>query len=154
MHLRARLLTTQRLSRRGAARPLGERVCKALGAGLLLCALVLSLVLSPLLSRLHQLVHPGHGHPAAVAQTGSLSVNALPDGLAERSFWERLFSPHADGSPVCQLLDHSGSSDGPGLHPQAQLLELPTAPVLGPLRTGCAAGALAFFQARGPPTFF
>ena len=149
MHLRARLLPTPRRSRRGVARPLGERVRNALGAGLLLCALVLS----PLLSRLHQLVHPAHGHPAAVAQTGPLSVNALADGLAERSFWERLFSPHADGSSVCQLLDHSGSSDGPGLHPQAQLLDLPIASALGTLRTGCAAGALAFFQARGPPSF-
>jgi hypothetical protein len=113
-------------------------------------ALALSLALSPLLSRMHHVVHPGHGVVAMAAQAASANDALAP---AERSGLDRLFGSHAEGSQVCQLLDHSSTSDGAAPQVDVPLLDLPALSVLGQLNPSCVTGAVAFFQARGPPAF-
>lgn len=124
----------------------------------LVLSLLISVALSPLLSRIHHVVHPGHGAAAMAAQTASgnetLSpVSSATQAPAERSPLERLFGSHTEGSPACQLLDHSGTADGPLPQVQVALLVLPMILGLGQLKPSCATGPVAFFQARGPPAF-
>jgi len=118
----------------------------------LVFSLLLSLALSPLLSRMHHVVHPGHGVADSMqaALSPTLSATQAP---AERSPLERLFGSHTEGSPACQLLDHSGTADGPLPQAQVALLVLPIVLGLGQLKPSCATGPVAFFQARGPPAF-
>jgi hypothetical protein len=115
-----------------------------------LLALVLSLALSPLLSRLHHVLHLGHGVAVMAAQAANAQEALAP---AEPSELDRLFGSHAEGSQVCQLLDHSSTSDGAAPQVEVPLLDLPALSVLGQLNPSCATGAVAFFQARGPPAF-
>ena len=115
--------------------------------GLLALALALSLALSPVLSRMHHVLHPGHGAPVIAAQVHTPEVLAA----TERSALERLFGTHAEGSQVCQLLDHTGSADGAAPALEAVLLDVPALLVPCPFNASCAANAVAFFQARGPP---
>ncbi len=115
-----------------------------------LLALVLSLALSPLLSRLHHVLHLGHGVAVMAAQAANAQEALAP---AERSELDRLFGSHAEGSQVCQLLDHSSTSDGAAPQVEVPLLDLPALSVLGQLNPSCATGPVAFFQARGPPAF-
>ena len=117
-------------------------------AAVLLLALVFSLLVSPLLSLMHHVVHPGHGVAPMVAQS--------PNGqetLAELSSFDRLFGSHTEGSQACQLLDHSGAPDGPLPQAVVALLDLPLLLWLGQPIPTCATGRVAFFQARGPPEF-
>jgi hypothetical protein len=117
-------------------------------AALVLAALVFSLLLSPLLSRMHHLVHPGHGAAATVAQVANEQ-----EPMAELSAFDRLFGTHTEGSQACQLLDHSGACDGPLPHANVALVEAPLLLSLGqPLPTN-RPGRVSFFQARGPPEF-
>jgi hypothetical protein len=115
--------------------------------GLLALALALSLALSPVLSRMHHVLHPGHGAPVLAAQVHTPEVLAA----TERSALERLFGTHAEGSQVCQLLDHTGSADGAAPALEAVLLDVPALLVPCPFNASCAANTVAFFQARGPP---
>jgi len=150
MQTNAPSLTGLRLMGRGECVSMHPR---ARTAGWLL-ALVFSLLLSPLLSRMHQVVHSGHGAAAMAAQTPALAATG-PEALAptERSVFERLFGQHAEGSPVCQLLDHSSTSDGALQQANAALSDLPTHPWLGQSQITCATSSAAYFQARGPPAF-
>lgn len=118
----------------------------------LVFSLLLSLALSPLLSRMHHVVHPGHGVADSMQEALSPTLSATP-APAERSPLERLFGSHTEGSPACQLLDHSGTADGPLPQAQVALLVLPIILGLGQLKPSCATGPVAFFQARGPPAF-
>ena len=118
----------------------------------LVFALLLSLALSPLLSRMHHVVHPGHGVAASLQEVLS-PMSSGTQAPAERSPLERLFGSHTEGSPACQLLDHSGTADGPLPQAQVALLALPIILGLGQLKPSCASGPVAFFQARGPPAF-
>ena len=113
-------------------------------------ALVLSLALSPLLSRMHHVVHLGHGVAVMAAQATRANDALAP---AERSEFDRLFGPHAEGSQVCQLLDHSSTSDGPLPQLDVAVLDVPTLLWQSPSRSPCASRPVAFFQARGPPAF-
>lgn len=124
----------------------GGRVCAAWW----LLALALSLALSPLLSRMHHVVHPGHGGVALAAQAANAQVAVAP---AETSALDRLFGSHAEGSPVCQLLDHSSHSDAAGLDWDLAVWVVPTALWQSPVHSLGASAAVAFFQARGPPEF-
>jgi len=111
-------------------------------------ALILSLALSPLLSRMHQVAHPGHGVSMALAQT----VHAPDAGTPmARSALDRLFGLHTEGSSVCQGWDHSSSAEGAQPAGDLPLLAVPALLVLGLLPQRCAIGLLAYFQARGPP---
>lgn len=118
----------------------------------LVFALLLSLALSPLLSRMHHVVHPGHGVAASVQEALS-PMSSATQAPAELSPLERLFGSHTEGSPACQLLDHSGTADGPLPQAQVALWVLPIILGLGQLKPSCATGPVAFFQARGPPAF-
>ena len=122
----------------------------------LVLALLSSLALSPLLSRMHQVVHPGHGvavmrSAAAPLQRPAEASPALTP--ADRGLLDRLFGSHGDGTQTCQLLDQGHASDGAG--PQtawifaARVEALQTRGVL----TAPTSCTLAFFEARGPPAF-
>ena len=123
-----------------------------------LLALVLSLALSPLLSRMHHVVHSGHGG-VAIAATAAQAANAQvanpqsapPSG--ERPELDRLFGSHAEGSQVCQLLDHSSHSDAAGPQVDVAVWVVPTLLWQSPACSLGASAPLAFFQARGPPAF-
>jgi hypothetical protein len=122
----------------------------------LVLALLSSLALSPLLSRMHQLVHPGHG--VAAMRTAAVPLQRPAEASpaltpAERGPLDRLFGSHGEGTQACQLLDQGHASDGAGsqtawvfaarveaLQPRGVL----TAP------TSCN---FAFWEARGPPAF-
>jgi hypothetical protein len=110
--------------------------------------LVCALALSPLLSRMHQVLHPGHG-VAGLAVAVSSGHDLVSS--AERSALDRLFGQHAEGSPMCQSLDHSGNAEGAASPVLVSLLNLPALAVGMLWRSPCAMGAWAFFQARGPP---
>jgi hypothetical protein len=111
-------------------------------------ALALSLALSPLLSRMHHVVHPVHGVVAMAAQAANAQV---APAYAERSELDRLFGSHAEGSQVCQLLDHSSASDAAGPQLDVAVLVVPTLWWQSPSRSPCISRPVAFFQARGPP---
>lgn len=122
----------------------------------LVLALLSSLALSPMLSRMHQVVHPGHGVTAVFTATASSQTQAeAPPTFTpeDRGPLDRLFGQHGDGTQACQLLDHGHASDGAG--PQtawvfaAQVESLQVRSVLA-APTSCA---VAFFEARGPPAF-
>ena len=115
---------------------------------MLALALSLALVLSPLLSRMHHVLHPGHGMAVVSAQS-----HTAPEVLAAtaRSALDRLFGTHAEGSQVCQLLDHTPSADGAAPALALALWDLPALSVPCPFNASCAASFVAFFQARGPP---
>ena len=114
----------------------------------LVFALLLSVALSPLLSRMHHVLHSGHGMTVTAGQAANAQV---APASAERSEFDSLFGSHAEGSQVCQLLDHSSTSDGAAPQMDVPLLDLPALSVLGQLNPSCATGSVAFFQARGPP---
>lgn len=118
--------------------------------GVLALALSLALVLSPLLSRMHHVLHPGHGVAVMAAQ--SHTGPELGAGTA-RSALERLFGTHAEASQVCQLLEHSPCADGAAPAPALALLDVPALSVPCPFHAFCATRSVAFFQARGPPAF-
>ncbi len=110
----------------------------------LMFALVFSLALSPLLSRMHHVVHPGHGMANLATQSAEASDSFQID---------RLFGQHADGSQVCQLLDHSTASDGPLSSAPALLSCFSSLPLLALSQDGPKSGWIVFFEARGPPLF-
>lgn len=116
--------------------------------GMLALALSLALVLSPALSRMHHVLHPAHGVAAMAAQspTGQEVFAAT-----ERSALDRLFGIHAEGSQVCQLVDHTPCADGAAPALALALWDLPALTVPCPFNAFCAANTVAFFQARGPP---
>jgi hypothetical protein len=115
---------------------------------MLALALSLALVLSPALSRMHHVLHPAHGVAAMAAQspTGQEVFAAT-----ERSALDRLFGIHAEGSQVCQLVDHTPCADGAAPALALALWDLPALTVPCPFNAFCAANTVAFFQARGPP---
>lgn len=156
MHPTASHLNTLRPAGRGGRRPWG----KASGARTRSTAWVLwltcALLLAPLFSRLHQTLHPGHGHAALVTQISTLpDMAGVPSAhaTAERSVWERLFSPHVDGSTVCQLLDHGSTPQADGPQAPAWVFDVPALWLAPPPSRLGASGPVAFFQARGPPVF-
>lgn len=151
-------LSGLRLMGRGGLARLAARGHAAGVMWALVFALLLSLALSPLLSRIHHVVHTGHGAAALAAQPASVQeapspVSSATQALAERSPLERLLGSHTEGSPACQLLDHSGTADGPLPQAPVALLVLPLPLGLGHSNPSCATGPVAFFQARGPPAF-
>jgi hypothetical protein len=103
-----------------------------------------SLALSPLLSRMHHVVHSGHGLAKATLQVGAPS---------DRFQMDRLFGQHADGSQVCQLLDHGNPSDGPLPHTTAAPPSWVGLPIVDLSQHRPAPVWLAFFEARAPPLF-
>jgi len=109
-----------------------------------LLVLVCSLALAPLLSRMHLVVHPGHG---------LASANSQADASGDRFQMDRLFGQHADGSQVCQLLDHGSPSDGPVSSPTAALPSFASLPKVDFSQCRPAPVWLAFFEARAPPLF-
>ena len=113
-------------------------------ATLLLWALAWAMVLSPLLSRMHHVVHTGHSGASLAVQVNSEASDA-------RNLWDRLFGQHLDGSPVCQWLDHCQSSDGPVSSVPQGLSVLSAQEVQQHFESARSTPALAFFEARGPP---
>lgn len=115
-------------------------------ATLLLWALAWAMVLSPVLSRMHQVVHTGHSGATWVAPVNVQAADA-------RHLWDRLFGQHLDGSPVCQWLDHCQTSDGPHTTPPLGLSVMPAQELPQHLESTRTTPALAFFEARGPPQY-
>lgn len=124
----------------------------------LIVVLALSMALSPLVSRMHQVAHPGHGLAVATVLPVPLPVliaapQAIGSARADPGLLERLFGPHTEGSQLCQLLDHAQTGDAPLAPAPAVLLLAPSQAVYSPCVTAPATAALAYFQARGPPAF-
>lgn len=118
-----------------------------------LLALAFSLALSPLLSRMHHVVHSGHSG-VAMAATAAQAANAqVAPASGERPELDRLFGSHAEGSQACQLLDHSSHSDATGPQVDVAVWVVPTLLWQSPVCSLGASAPLAFFQARGPPAF-
>ena len=147
MQHNAGFATTNILPSKGAWGRLKNRTGIVAWALFLLC----SLVFVPMLSRVHQLVHSSH-----VFVTGEIqpSAGVNPDHAHQdqpKSAWERLFSPHADGSPLCEVLDHTGSFDAaePQLH--QLIVETPDTRAVGVAGLTVVRDSLSFFHARGPP---
>jgi len=135
-----------------SARPTrwGVRVHTAGVSCALAWMLICAVAISPLLSRMHQVLHHGHG-VASVTATASSADEGVSS--AERSALNRLFGQHAEGSPMCQWLDHSGNAEGAASPVLVSLLNLPALSVRMLWSSPCAMGAWAVFQARGPPAF-
>lgn len=153
MHSTAPRMNMQRLAGRGVHRSWGVRARVRTSTTALALWLACALLLAPLLSRLHQTLHPGHGHAVWVTQTSTLPAVAAAHASSERSVWERLFGAHADGSSVCQLLDHGSTPQGAGPQAHAVVFDVPMPWRAAPPSATWAAGPAAFFQARGPPAF-
>lgn len=115
-------------------------------ATLLLWALAWAIVLSPWLSRMHQVVHTGHSASVLAVQVNSEASDA-------RHLWDRLFGQHLDGSPVCQWMDHCQTSDGPLSSAPLGQSVMPAQELPQHLESTRASPALAFFEARGPPQY-
>jgi len=127
----------------------------------LVLSLLSSLVLSPMLSRMHQVVHRGHGVAAmamgvtiAVATAPSeVDTGQTPEPSADRSQLNRLFGQHTDGTQVCQLLDQGHASDGAAPQDAGVFVALVAFTRARPVLAAPASCNVAFFEARGPPTF-